>query len=249
MARAAQQHVAAVRQAIRDSASARPTTFGMRPRISTFMLSGTRLSSSVSLNRLSISSAGSTDARARLEDEAHVLGRLVAHVGKQRQLLLVDQFGDPLDQPHFLHLPGNFGDHDQIGAAAGLFGLPARAHAERAAAGGVGLGDGRRRIDDEAAGREIRTRHVFEQRFRARVRLLDEIKRGVAQLGDIVRRNRRRHADRDALRAVGQQIRKRRRQDHRLLHRRRRSSDRKSTASSSMPSSNSRATSVKRASV
>ena len=156
-------------------------------------------------------------ARARLEHEAHVLRRLVAHVGEERQLLLVDQFGDALDQPHFLHLPGNFGDHDLIGAAAGILGLPARAHAERAAAGRIGLGNGLGRIDDEAAGREIRSGHVFEQRLGSRVGLLDEMQRGVAQFGDVVRRNRRRHADRDALRAVGQQIGERRRQDHRLL--------------------------------
>ena len=33
-------------------------------------------------------------ARARLEHEAHILGEFVAHVGDQRQLLLVDQLGD-----------------------------------------------------------------------------------------------------------------------------------------------------------
>ena len=43
------------------------------------------------------------------------------------------------------------------------------------------------------------------------------MQRGVAQFRDVVRRDRRRHADRDALRAVGEQIRKRRRQHHRLF--------------------------------
>ena len=47
--------------------------------------------------------------------------------------------------------------------------------------------------------------------------VLDEMQRRVAQLGDIVRRDRGRHADRDALRAVGEQIGKRRRQHRRLL--------------------------------
>ena len=51
----------------------------------------------------------------------------------------------------------------------------------------------------------------------ARVRLLDQVQRRVAEFGDVVRRNRRRHADRDALRAVGEQIGKGRRQDDRLL--------------------------------
>ena len=43
------------------------------------------------------------------------------------------------------------------------------------------------------------------------------MQRRVAELGGIVRRDRGRHADRDALRAVGQQIGKRARQHHRLV--------------------------------
>ena len=43
------------------------------------------------------------------------------------------------------------------------------------------------------------------------------MERRLAQLGDIVRRDRGRHADRNALRSVGEQIGKRGRQHHRLL--------------------------------
>ena len=142
---------------------------------------------------------------------------LVAHVGDQRQLLLVDQLGDALDQARLLHLVGNFRDDDEICAAAGVFRAPARAHAERAAPGCVGLGDLVARIDDQAAGREIRSGHELEQCLRACVRVVDEKQRGIAQLRDIVRRNGCRHAHRDALRAVGEQVRERRRQHHRLF--------------------------------
>ena len=45
----------------------------------------------------------------------------------------------------------------------------------------------------------------------------DEIERGVAEFGDIVRRDRGRHADRDALRAIGEQVRHGRGHDDRLL--------------------------------
>ena len=45
----------------------------------------------------------------------------------------------------------------------------------------------------------------------------DEMERGVTEFGDVVRRNRRRHADRDALRAIGEQVRHRRRHDDRLF--------------------------------
>ena len=45
----------------------------------------------------------------------------------------------------------------------------------------------------------------------------DQIQRGVEKFGDIVRRHGGRHADGDALRAIGEQVRRRGRQHHRLL--------------------------------
>ena len=51
-------------------------------------------------------------ARARLDHQADVFGRFVAHIGDQRQLLFVDQFGELFDQPRLLHQPRNFGDDD-----------------------------------------------------------------------------------------------------------------------------------------
>ncbi len=141
----------------------------------------------------------------------------IAHVGDQRQLLLVEQFGDALDQARLLHQPRNFGDHHHPGAAPEFFLRPARAHAERAAPGRIGLGDFGARIDDQAAGREIRTGHEFQQRLGARVRIVDQVQGGIEQFGGVMRRDRGRHADRDALRAVRQQVGKRRRQNDRLV--------------------------------
>ena len=167
-----------------------------------------RLSSSVSLNSDSISSAASTVRALRLDHEADVLGQFVADVGDQRQLLLVEQLGDLLDQPRLLHLPRDLGDDDQIGAAAGLLLVPARAHAERAAAGRVGLGDRLARIDDRCrrSGNPGPARISAASCERA-FGIVDQEQRGVAELGGVVRRDRGRHADRDALRAVGEQIR------------------------------------------
>ncbi len=48
----------------------------------------------------------------------------------------------------------------------------------------------------------------FSSALDSRVGLLDQMQRGFAELGRIVRRDRGRHADRDALRAVGEQVRK-----------------------------------------
>ena len=143
--------------------SARLSTFGTLPPASTFTFIGMRLSSSVSLNSDSIRMIGSTVLRARLQHDADVLGRFVAHVGEQRQLLLLQQLGDLLDQARLRHRIGDLGDDDLPVAAAEILLGPARAHAERAAAGAVGLGHGGRRVDDDAAGRQIRPRHELHQ--------------------------------------------------------------------------------------
>ncbi|MGY4333644.1 hypothetical protein ACVWWG_008061 [Bradyrhizobium sp. LB7.2] len=145
--------------------------------------------------------------RLRLDYDTDVFGRLVPDVSDQRQLLLVQQFGDLLDQARLLHQKGYLGDDDDPGAACALFLLPSGADAERAAAGGIGFSDRLLGIDADAAGREIRALDPFQQRLGFRVGLLDQMQRGFAELGGVVRRDRGRHADRDTLRAIGEQVR------------------------------------------
>ena len=57
----------------------------------------------------------------------------------------------------------------------------------------------------------------FSSVFDFASRLVDQMQRGVAELGGVVRRDRGRHADRDALRAVGEQVRKAAGQHDRLF--------------------------------
>ena len=71
--------------------------------------------------------------------------------------------------------------------------------------------------EDDAAGREIRSRHDADQVFDGERRIVDQRHAGVDHLAEIVRRDVGRHADRDAARAVDQEVREARRQDHRLL--------------------------------
>ena len=142
---------------------------------------------------------------------------LVADVGDQRQLAFVQKLGDALDQTRLLNQPRNFGDHDLVGAAPAVFLAPARPHPERATAGRIGLGDRFLAVDHDAAGRKVRTGDVFQQRLGTRIGIVDQEQGGVAQLGRVVRRNRGRHADRDALRAVRQQVREGARQHRRLF--------------------------------
>ena len=141
------------------SASASDTTRGVTPSTSTFMFTGTRVSSSLRRNSISIIVAGSTAAAARLEHDAHVLGQFVAHVGEQRQLALVEQIGELLDQPRLLHAIGDFGDDGDPAAAARLLLHPAGAQAEGAAPGAIGLDDRGLIVDDDAAGRKVGPRH------------------------------------------------------------------------------------------
>ena len=134
------------------------------PLISTFMFSEMRLSSSVSLNSDSIISSGST-----LRDFGSMTMRTSSADSSRmsptrRQLLLVEQFGDPLDQPRLLHQPRNLRDDDDPGAARAFFLMPfgARRGTRRARScrpqRSISCG-----IDDDAAGREVRPLDVFQQ--------------------------------------------------------------------------------------
>ena len=103
-------------------------------------------------------------------------------------------------------LIGNLGDDDLIGAAAGIFLRPAGAEAEAAAPRLVSRDDLRARLDDHPAGREIGTGNEIDQLVGGGVRELDEVKRRVAKLAGVVRRDVGRHADRDAGGAVRQKL-------------------------------------------
>ena len=145
------------------SASFRFITRGTPSGSSTLRLSGTRISSSVSRNSCSISIVGIDIAGLRLEDEADILGRFVADIGEQRQLLLFEQRRDLLDQPAFLHLIRHLGDDDLVEAVAQRLRRPARPQAEAAAAGRIGLANAVRRLDQDAAGREIGAGHMRDE--------------------------------------------------------------------------------------
>ncbi|OIQ68503.1 hypothetical protein GALL_499030 [mine drainage metagenome] len=156
-------------------------------------------------------------ARFRLDDEADVFGGFVPDIADQRQLLLVEQFGDLFHQTRFLHQPGDLGDDHDPGAARAFFLFPLGPDTKRAAPGHVGFGNALLGIDDDAAGRKIRTLDPFQERLRLRFGLVDQMQRRVAKLGRVVWRDRGRHADRDALRAIGEQVWKPAGQHHRLF--------------------------------
>ena len=77
--------------------------------------------------------------------------------------------------------------------------------------------DGGGAFDDDAAGREVRARHLLHQGLGRGVRIVQQDEAGVDQLHGVMGRDGGGHADGDAGGAVGEQIGEARRNDDRLL--------------------------------
>ena len=155
-----------------------------------------------------------------LDDQAHAVAvGLVPQVGDVRDLLVVDELGDLLDERALAALldhEGQLGDDDRLLALGQRLGVGARAHADAAAAGLVGVADALPAEDDPAR-REVGALDVLHQLLDGDRRVVDERDDRVGDLAEVVRRDVRGHADGDARRAVDEEVREPRRQDERLL--------------------------------
>ena len=105
---------------------------------------------------------------------------------------------------------------DWRGALVDVLEMALGAHHHLAAAGAVALAHAIQAVDD-AGGREVRRRDDLHHLVDRRVRVLQQVQAGVDDLVQVVRRDVRRHAHRDAGRAVDQQIGQACRQHQRLL--------------------------------
>src|SRR3546814_1489978 len=81
----------------------------------------------------------------------------------------------------------------------------------------VGLQDTATSLDEDATGRKIRAGHEIHQLVDRGIGRLDHVQQRVADFADVVRWDRGGHADRNALGAVGQQVREAAGQDDRLF--------------------------------
>ena len=127
------------------------------------------------------------------------------------------QLGDRLDQVRLVDLVGDLGD-DDLRPARRLLLLDhgPRAHDDAAAAGLVGLLDALAAVD-VPAGREVRALDHLPELRDGGVGVVDQQLDRLGDFLEVVRRDVGRHADRDAGRAVDEQVRDLGGQDRRLL--------------------------------
>ena len=149
----------------------------------------------------------------QLDDDAHAFAvGLVPKVRDALDALLAHELGDLLDQHALVDLVGDRRDDQRLAILADLFDLDARPHDDRAAALVIRREDAAA-PQDQAAGGEIRTEHDLAQLLDRHLGIVEVGGAGVDHLAEVVRRDVRRHADRDAAGAVDQQVRELGRQD------------------------------------
>src|SRR5262245_11002783 len=132
--------------------------------------------------------------------------------------LVVDEVGDLLDHAGvaaLLHGEWQLVDDDRRLAAAQLLDVRAGAHDDSPATRAVRLADPFA-AEDDAAGREVRTLDVLGQPVDVDRRVVDHRDERVGDLAQVVRRDVRRHADRDSGGAVDEKVRETGRKDVRL---------------------------------
>ena len=130
---------------------------------------------------------------------------MVLHIADALDALILDQVGNGFNQARLVHLVGQLGDNDVITPVLFLLNLGPGPHNNTPAPGGVCRPDAAAPHDDGAGG-EIRPFDVLHQLLKGGVWVVDERTHAVDDLTHIMRRNIRRHADRDARGAVDQQV-------------------------------------------
>jgi hypothetical protein len=155
----------------------------------------------------------------QLDHHAHAVPvAFVAEVRDALDDLLLDRLGDPLEHAGLVDLVRDLRDHDRPAVLSDLLDLGAAADHDRAAPGVEGRTDAGL-SEDDAACREVGTRHDVDQLVDRDLGIVDVGAAGVDHLAQVVGRDVRRHADGDAAGAVDQQVREAGRDDRRLLGR------------------------------
>jgi len=145
-------------------------------------------------------------AALEFDHDAHAVAiAFVANVGDVVDGLLVDEIGDALDEARFIHLVRNLGDDDRLLFFGDVLDGGAGAHHETAAARPIRLKNPSASVNDRGR-RKIRSLHEFQNLRQLRGGIIHQGNRGIDDLGQVVRRNLRGHADGDAIGAVDEQV-------------------------------------------
>ena len=156
---------------------------------------------------------------AQVDDDAHAAAvRLIVERRDALDLLVAHELRDLLDEARLVDLIRQLRDNDARLAVRQRLDAGVRAHLDDAAARRVRLADAVL-TEDQASRREIRSLDDLHEVVDRRIRMVDEHQRAIDDLAHVVRRDVRRHADRDARCAVDEQLRELRRQYLRLLQR------------------------------
>ena len=146
----------------------------------------------------------------QLDHDPHAIAvAFIPDISNPLELLVIHQFGDPLDQGSLVGLVGKLGNDHRIAVRA-PFGLDRfnrrhTAHGHRTTAGGVGLADAPA-AQDLPAGGEIGTRDDRQQLLIADFRVGNQGQHAVDQFGQVVGRDVGGHTHRNASRAVQQEL-------------------------------------------
>ncbi len=152
------------------------------------------------------------------DDDPHRLVAVaeVVDVGHAGDPAAVDQLGELLEQDFLGELVGDLGEGDVGAAVLELLDVVLGPEDHPAAAGAIGLAQAVL-VADRRPGGEVGAGDDLHQLVELDRRVVDVGDQGVADLAEVVRRDRRRHAHRDAAGAVDQQVGELAGQDPRLL--------------------------------
>ena len=152
----------------------------------------------------------------RLDDQANIVGRFVAYIAQNRNLLGLNKLCNLFDQLGFLYLIGNFSDDNLPSTAPQILCFPPTAQTETALTRTIGIRNVFRGFNDNTAGRKIGAGNVFKQGIVAGIGRFDQVDTGVHQFRDVMRRDVGGHTDSNTRRPVCQEVRELRGQNGRL---------------------------------
>ena len=161
------------------------------------------------------------DLRIRVAADVHhdlhaLAGGMVLNIGDTLNALVLDEVRHCLDQTRLVDHVRNLGDNDLALAVRQVHDFGLGADLDLAAAGRISGADAAA-AHDNAAGREVRALDELADLVQLGLGVVDDIAGAVDDLGEVMRRDVGRHADRDAGRAVYQQVREAGGQNDRLL--------------------------------